>query len=89
VAASRKVDYINLMLTMLLGVCARRQLDFFIWAESTVRAGHRALVHGAREVLGSSANFIARWGRRIIIFNLVCLAWIFFRVPLSPALGNS
>src|SRR6266404_1383252 len=75
--------YRNLMLTMLLGgLWHGANWTFVIWGglHGSALAAERLLM-GAREVVGSSANFIARWGRRVIIFNLVCLAWIFFRVP--------
>jgi D-alanyl-lipoteichoic acid acyltransferase DltB (MBOAT superfamily) len=75
--------YINLMLTMLLGgLWHGANWTFVIWGgiHGAGLAIERLLM-GAREVVGSSANFIARWGRRIIVFHLVCLAWIFFRVP--------
>ena len=71
------------MLTMLLGgLWHGANWTFVIWGgiHGAGLAIERLLM-GAREVVGSSANFIARWGRRVIIFNLVCLAWIFFRVP--------
>jgi hypothetical protein len=42
-----------------------------------------------KQSMGASSSFIGRWGRRIVIFNLVCLAWIFFRVPtLDGALNQ-
>jgi alginate O-acetyltransferase complex protein AlgI len=38
------------------------------------------LLAGQREN-GSAHTFVGRWIRRIITFNLVCLAWVFFRIP--------
>jgi alginate O-acetyltransferase complex protein AlgI len=73
--------YINLMLTMLLGgLWHGANWTFVIWGGiHGVGLAIERLLTGTREV-ASSSNFIVRWGRRIIIFNLVCLAWIFFRV---------
>jgi alginate O-acetyltransferase complex protein AlgI len=74
--------YINLMLTMLLGgLWHGANWTFVVWGG----------IHGAglaierlftgKPELTSSSTFLARWGRRIILFHVVCLAWIFFRVP--------
>jgi D-alanyl-lipoteichoic acid acyltransferase DltB (MBOAT superfamily) len=38
------------------------------------------LLTGTREIAKSS-SFLLRWFRRIVIFHLVCLAWVFFRIP--------
>jgi len=38
------------------------------------------LFAGQREITAWTA-FLGRWGRRFILFHVVCLAWIFFRVP--------
>jgi D-alanyl-lipoteichoic acid acyltransferase DltB (MBOAT superfamily) len=48
-------------------------------------------IHGAglaveRLIIGSSEipsarGMVARWARRAVVFNVVCLAWIFFREP--------
>jgi len=72
--------YINLMLTMLLGgLWHGANWTFVAWGG----------IHGAglaveRFLLGkkhdASSAFLGRWARRIFIFNLVCLAWIFFRI---------
>jgi D-alanyl-lipoteichoic acid acyltransferase DltB (MBOAT superfamily) len=79
--------YINLMLTMLLGgLWHGANWTFVIWGG----------IHGAglaieRLIFGktriqSSPTFLVHWGRRIFIFNLVCLAWVFFR---SPSIGEA
>lgn len=74
--------YVNLMLTMLLGgLWHGANWTFVIWGG----------IHGAgltlerfatraREI-ADATGFLARWGRRIVIFHLVCLGWIFFRIP--------
>jgi alginate O-acetyltransferase complex protein AlgI len=74
--------YINLMLTMFLGgLWHGANWTFVVWGgiHGAGLAVER-LFTGKREI-SSSASFLERWGRRIIIFNVVCLAWIFFRVP--------
>ena len=74
--------YINLMLTMLLGgLWHGANWTFVVWGGiHGVGLAIERLFTGKREIT-SSASFLGRWGRRIIIFNVVCLAWIFFRVP--------
>lgn len=77
--------YVNLMLTMLLGgLWHGANWTFVIWGG----------IHGAglaierfianrfgRADLAASQNPLRRWARRLVVFNLVSLAWIFFRVP--------
>ena len=74
--------YINLMLTMLLGgLWHGANWTFVVWGG----------IHGVglaierfffgKGVGEASPNFLGRWARRIFIFNVVCLAWIFFRIP--------
>jgi alginate O-acetyltransferase complex protein AlgI len=73
--------YINLMLTMLLGgLWHGANWTFVVWGgiHGMGLAVERFLT-GRRESLPAS-NFFARWARRIIVFHLVCAAWIFFRV---------
>jgi D-alanyl-lipoteichoic acid acyltransferase DltB (MBOAT superfamily) len=73
--------YINLMLTMLLGgLWHGANWTFVIWGgiHGSGLAFERLVAHG-REIV-SSANVFVRWCRRIFIFHLVCLAWIFFRI---------
>jgi alginate O-acetyltransferase complex protein AlgI len=74
--------YINLMLTMLLGgLWHGANWTFVVWGGiHGVGLAIERLLTGKREITPSS-NFFARWGRRIILFNVVCLAWIFFRAP--------
>lgn len=74
--------YLNLMITMLLGgLWHGANWTFVVWGG--IHGGGLALerlIAGKREVTVSS-NFLAKWGQRIIIFNLVSLAWVFFRIP--------
>jgi alginate O-acetyltransferase complex protein AlgI len=74
--------YINLMLTMLLGgLWHGANWTFVVWGgiHGAGLAVERLLT-GTREVAKSS-SFAMRWLRRIVIFNLVCVAWVFFRIP--------
>jgi alginate O-acetyltransferase complex protein AlgI len=74
--------YINLMLTMLLGgLWHGANWTFVVWGGL-----HGAGLAAERFFSGpgdvpASPTFVGRWVRRIIIFHLVCLAWIFFRIP--------
>jgi D-alanyl-lipoteichoic acid acyltransferase DltB (MBOAT superfamily) len=71
--------YINLLTTMVLGgLWHGANWTFIVWGG----------IHGAglaveRFLLGKkqefSPSFVGVWLRRIVIFHLVCLAWIFFR----------
>jgi D-alanyl-lipoteichoic acid acyltransferase DltB (MBOAT superfamily) len=74
--------YINLMLTMLLGgLWHGANWTFVVWGGiHGVGLAIERLFAGTREIT-SSSGFLGRWGRRIILFHVVCLAWIFFRVP--------
>src|SRR5258708_7973764 len=74
--------YINLMLTMLLGgLWHGANWTFVIWGGiHGAGLAIERLLAGTREIT-SSSGFLGRWGRRIILFHVVCLAWIFFRVP--------
>jgi alginate O-acetyltransferase complex protein AlgI len=74
--------YLNLMLTMLLGgLWHGANWTFVVWGGiHGVGLAIERLFTGKRE-LTSSPTFLARWGRRIFLFHVVCLAWIFFRVP--------
>jgi len=74
--------YINLMLTMLLGgLWHGANWTFVVWGGiHGVGLAVERLFSRKREIK-LSTTFVGRWGRRIILFHLVCLAWIFFRVP--------
>ena len=74
--------YINLMLTMLLGgLWHGANWTFVVWGGiHGVGLAIERLFTRKREI-ADSPSFLGRWARRIFIFNLVCLAWIFFRIP--------
>lgn len=72
--------YVNLLLTMLLGgLWHGANWTFVVWGaiHGSILSFERFLSGGAE--VSSSAGFAARWIRRLLIFNVVCLAWIFFR----------
>ena len=73
--------YINLMLTMLLGgLWHGANWTFVVWGGiHGVGLAIERLFSPKREIADSS-SFLGRWARRMFIFNLVCLAWIFFRI---------
>jgi alginate O-acetyltransferase complex protein AlgI len=81
--------YANLMTTMLLGgLWHGANWTFVIWG-----AIHGAGLALERLLIGGDARDSRRvlvvWLRRFVIFNVVCLAWIFFREPsLHGALGQ-
>jgi D-alanyl-lipoteichoic acid acyltransferase DltB (MBOAT superfamily) len=73
--------YINLMLTMLLGgLWHGANWTFVIWGgiHGIGLAVERFFAGG--QDMASSRSLLGRWGRRIVVFHLVCLAWIFFRI---------
>ncbi len=74
--------YLNLMLTMLLGgLWHGASWTFVVWGGiHGVGLAVERFFAGKREV-AATPSFFGRWARRIFIFNLVCLAWIFFRIP--------
>src|SRR5262249_3465239 len=74
--------YINFMLTMLLGgLWHGANWTFVVWVGiHGVRLGIERLFSGKRASV-ASPNLLGRSARRIFIFNLVCFAWIFFRIP--------
>jgi alginate O-acetyltransferase complex protein AlgI len=82
---SRRGDartYVNLMLTMLLGgLWHGANWTFVVWGG--IHGAGLAVERFFSKLTGAesaSPNFLVRWARRIFTFNLVCLAWIFFRV---------
>jgi D-alanyl-lipoteichoic acid acyltransferase DltB (MBOAT superfamily) len=79
--------YVNLMVTMLLGgLWHGANWTFVVWGgiHGAGLAIERLIV--GKSQIQSSQAFLARWGRRILIFNLVCLGWVFFR---SPSVGGA
>lgn len=77
--------YANLMLTMLLGgLWHGANWTFVVWGgiHGVGLAVERFISNRFRQAnLVDSRSPVGRWTRRFVIFNLVCLAWIFFRVP--------
>ena len=77
--------YANLMITMLLGgLWHGANWTFVIWGG--IHGGWLAAERFIHQLLGrkeaqegGEATFAGKWLRRIFIFHLVCLAWIFFR----------
>jgi alginate O-acetyltransferase complex protein AlgI len=79
--------YVNLLLTMLLGgLWHGANWTFVIWgAIHGCGLAIERFFTGGGEVKDSKI-FLGKWLRRALIFNLVCLAWVFFR---SPSVGDS
>ncbi len=76
--------YRNLMLTMLLGgLWHGANWTFVIWG------GIHGIGLSAERLTGiesgETAEGIRLWGRRLAVFTLVCLAWIFFRAQSVSA----
>jgi alginate O-acetyltransferase complex protein AlgI len=78
--------YRNLLLTMLLGgLWHGANWTFVVWggihsAGLSVERAYRRLV-GAEEQAEGSLVSARAWIWRIVVFHLVCAAWIFFRAP--------
>jgi alginate O-acetyltransferase complex protein AlgI len=74
--------YVNLMVTMLLGgLWHGANWTFVVWGgiQGAGLAIER-LIAGRGEI-PPAATALSRWARRFVVFNVVCLAWIFFREP--------
>ena len=75
------LTYRNLLLTMLIGgLWHGAAWTFVVWGG--LHGTALALERGRRERRGAVARVTAgwpRWRARILTFNFVCLAWIFFR----------
>jgi D-alanyl-lipoteichoic acid acyltransferase DltB (MBOAT superfamily) len=76
--------YRNLMLTMVLGgLWHGAAWTFVIWG--AIHGVAQSIEHWRRSVRATRGlpdppdTPARRWGRRILTFNVVCLAWIFFR----------
>lgn len=76
----------NLMLTMVLGgLWHGANSTFVIWG--AIHGCWLAVERVFPSILGGSATAaggfwqVSGWLRRVLIFHLVCLAWIFFRAP--------
>jgi alginate O-acetyltransferase complex protein AlgI len=77
--------YVNLMATMLLGgLWHGANWTFVVWGGiHGVGLAVERFFSGlfGHKTIGESPSALGRWVRRLVIFHLVCLAWIFFRVP--------
>ena len=74
--------YINLLLTMLIGgLWHGARWNFVVWGG--IHGSGLAIERGLNTPTTKSAG--ARWFKRVVIFHLVCLAWIFFRAPTASA----
>jgi alginate O-acetyltransferase complex protein AlgI len=85
----RARTYVNLLLTMLLGgLWHGANWTFVVWG--AIHGGGLAverLATGGTEIAPARTS-LARWTRRFVVFNVVCVAWIFFREPtLHEAFG--
>ncbi|MEO8017809.1 MAG: MBOAT family protein [Pseudomonadota bacterium] len=80
--------YLNLLWTMLLGgLWHGANWTFVVWGfiHGAGLAVERFFVGGRN--ISDSRTFTGRWVRRIVIFHLVCVSWIFFRATsVSEAL---
>jgi D-alanyl-lipoteichoic acid acyltransferase DltB (MBOAT superfamily) len=72
--------YLNLIVTMLLGgLWHGANWTFVAWgAIHGFGLAMERLFAGASE-RRSARTFAGRWARRLVVFNLVCIAWVFFR----------
>lgn len=80
--------YRNLMVTMLLGgLWHGANWTFVVWGgiHGVGLAVERWFRGGRREELRPAPSFVGTWASRIVLFHLVCLAWIFFRAESLAA----
>jgi alginate O-acetyltransferase complex protein AlgI len=76
--------YRNLMLTMLLGgLWHGANWTFVIWGG--LHGSALAVERKLRVEAAARAGILWKWLRRIFVFHLVCLAWIFFRAQSLKA----
>lgn len=77
---SKSRTYLNLMLTMLLGgLWHGANWTFVVWgAIHGVGLAIERFITDKRPLAGTE-SLLGRWIARIFIFNVVCLAWVFFR----------
>src|SRR5260370_18226931 len=81
-----KKTYRNLMLTMLLGgLWHGANWTFVVWGG--IHGGGLAVERAIQtdEKAAPSSTIVGCWIRRIVVFHLVCIAWIFFRAASIPA----
>ncbi len=73
--------YVNLMVTMLLGgLWHGASWTFVVWGG--IHGTGLALEHSRRDRPGfvqKTPSLAGIWARRLVTFNIVCVAWIFFR----------
>ncbi len=70
--------YRNLMLTMLLGgLWHGAAWTFVVWGG--IHGARLAAERGLRERFGTAR--VPAWAGWLVTFNVVCLAWVFFRAP--------
>jgi len=80
--------YRNLMATMLLGgLWHGANWTFVLWGgiHGAGLALRRWLRRGRREDRLPASGVAGPWGSRVVLFHLVCLAWIFFRAESLAA----
>ena len=82
----RRRTYINLMLTMLLGgLWHGAAWTFVVWGglHGLYLAVHKLLTGNRKIGLsiapGSLKGWIVKFGKIMVTFHLICLAWVFFR----------
>ena len=79
---SPRITYLNLLVTMLLGgLWHGANWTFVLWG--SLHGGCLAVERmfgqlATRSIIPAKSNW-SRWAKRVVIFHLVCLAWIFFR----------
>ncbi|NOT07119.1 MAG: MBOAT family protein [Gemmatimonadales bacterium] len=79
--------YKNLLTTMVLGgLWHGANWTFVIWGalHGAMLAVTRFFTRGREEpdpVSDEGQSLLRGWGKRVLVFHVVCLAWIFFRAP--------
>jgi alginate O-acetyltransferase complex protein AlgI len=76
--------YINLLLTMVLGgLWHGANWTFVVWGtiHGAGLAIERFLTGG--QPISDARTLAGVWMRRLVVFHLVCLAWVFFRAPTT------
>lgn len=75
--------YVNLIVTMLLGgLWHGANWTFVMWGGIH---GFGLALERLFKLSEDRLTFFSRWGRRIVIFHIVCLAWVFFRADSVTA----
>ena len=78
----RARTYWNLILTMLLGgLWHGANWTFVVWGGiHGLGLASQRFISGGTEIAASCAP-VLRWVRRVLVFHVVCFAWVFFRSP--------